>query len=147
MRGHRQDSAQKWGLPCRWLFLFFLGKNRCETDLCSKQTGGENPLDDGIKKRNAALCFEILTKRSCKRSNFNRLVKAFLVSPSYNYRPPSTKKGEWHATLIQKSKTGVEFVLRSTHRAAQLQRTLPPLQPLLQAKFSHHCGGLSPLRK
>ena len=32
MRGHRQDSAQKWGLPCRWLFLFFLGKNRCETD-------------------------------------------------------------------------------------------------------------------
>ena len=23
MRGHRQDSAQKWGLPCRWLFFIF----------------------------------------------------------------------------------------------------------------------------
>lgn len=67
--------------------MFFLGKNRCETDLCSKQMGGENPLDDGIKKRNAALCFEILTKRSCKRSNFNRLVKVLLSSSSYNYRP------------------------------------------------------------
>ena len=41
MRGHRQDSAQKWGLPCRWLFLFFLGKNRCETDLCSIKIGGD----------------------------------------------------------------------------------------------------------
>ena len=68
-------------------FLFFLGKNRCETDLCSKQMGGENPLDDGFKKRNVALCFEILTKRSCKRSNFNRLVKVLLVPSSYNYRP------------------------------------------------------------
>ena len=67
--------------------MFFLEKNRCETDLCSKQMGGENPLDDGIKKRNAALCFEILTKRSCKRSNFNRLVKVLLSSSSYNYRP------------------------------------------------------------
>ena len=26
MRGHRQDSTQKWGLPCRWLFCFSLGK-------------------------------------------------------------------------------------------------------------------------
>jgi hypothetical protein len=33
------------------------------------------------------------------------------------------------------------------HRTAQLQRTLPPLHPLLQAKFSRHRGGLSPLRK
>ena len=74
--------------------LFFLGKNRYETDLCSNKIGG----DDHIK-------------------------------------------------TIQESKTGVEFVLRSTHRAAQLQRTLPPLHPLLQAKFSRHCGGLSPLRK
>ena len=31
--------------------------------------------------------FEILTKRSCKRSNFNRLVKVLLSSSSYNYRP------------------------------------------------------------
>ena len=44
MRGHRQDSAQKWGLPCRWLFLFFLGKNRCETDLCSTKIGGEQKI-------------------------------------------------------------------------------------------------------
>ena len=34
MRGHRQDSAQKWGLPCRGLFYFlkfgvsFLGQKR-----------------------------------------------------------------------------------------------------------------------
>ena len=26
MRGHRQDSAQKWGLPCRWLFCFSWAK-------------------------------------------------------------------------------------------------------------------------
>ena len=75
-------------------FLFFLGKNRCETDLCSTKIGGDN-----------------------------------------------------HTKTIQEGKTGVEFVLRSTHRAAQLQRTLPPLHPLLQAKFSRHRGGLSPLRK
>ena len=75
-------------------FLFFLGKNRYETDLCSNKIGG----DDHIK-------------------------------------------------TIQESKTGVESVLRSTHRTAQLQRTLPPLHPLVQAKFSHHRGGLSPLRK
>ena len=75
-------------------FLFFLGKNRCETDLCSTKIGGDN-----------------------------------------------------HTKTIQESKTGVEFILRPTHRTAQLQRTLPPLHPLLQAKFSCHCGGLSPLRK
>ena len=75
-------------------FLFFLGKNRCETDLCSTKIGGDN-----------------------------------------------------HTKTIQESKTGVELVLRPTHRAAQLQRTLPPLHPLLQTKFSRHCGGLSPLRK
>ena len=94
MRGHRQDSAQKWGLPCRWLFLFFLGKNRCETDLCPTKIGGDN-----------------------------------------------------HTKTIQESKTGVEFILRPTHQTAQLQRTLPPLHPLLQAKFSRRCGGLSPLWK
>jgi len=33
------------------------------------------------------------------------------------------------------------------HQTAQLQRTLPPMHPLLQAKFSRHCGGLSSLRK
>ena len=75
-------------------FLFFLGKNRCETDLCSTKIGGDN-----------------------------------------------------HTKTIQESKTGVESVPRFTHRTAQLQRTLPPLHPLLQAKFSRHCGGLSPLRK
>ena len=75
-------------------FLFFLGKNRCETDLCSNKIGGDN-----------------------------------------------------HTKTIQESKTGVEFIPRSTHRTAQLQRTMPPLHPLLQAKFSRHCGGLSPLRK
>ena len=75
-------------------FLFFLGKNRCETELCSTKIGGDN-----------------------------------------------------HTKTIQESKTGVESVPRFTHRTAQLQRTLPPLHPLLQAKFSHHCGGLSPLRK
>ena len=94
MRGHRQDSAQKWGLPCRWLFLFFLGKNRCETDLCSNKIGGDN-----------------------------------------------------HTKIIQESEAGVESVHRSTHRTVQLQRTLPPLHPLLQAKFSRHCGGLSLLWK
>ena len=94
MRGHRQDSAQKWGLPCRWLFLFFLGKNQCETDLCSNKIGGDN-----------------------------------------------------HTKTIQESKTGMGSIPGSMHRTAQLQRTLPPLHPLLQAKFSHHCGGLSPLRK
>ena len=52
-----------------------------------------------------------------------------------------------HTKTIQESKTGVESVLRSTYRTAQLQRTLPPLHPLVQAKFSHHRGGLSPLRK
>ena len=94
MRGHRQDSAQKWGLPCRWLFLFSFGKNRCETDLCSTKIGGDN-----------------------------------------------------HTKTIQESKTGVEFIPRSTHRTAQLQRTVPSMYPLLQAKFLHHCGGLSPLWK
>ena len=94
MRGHRQDSAQKWGLPCRWLFCFFLGKNRWETDLCSNKIGGDN-----------------------------------------------------HTKTIQESKTWVEFIPGSTHRTAQLQRIVPPLHPLLQAKFSHHCGGLSPLWK
>ena len=94
MRGHRQDNAQKWGLPCRWLFLFFLGENRRETDLCPNKIGGDN-----------------------------------------------------HTKTIQESKTGVELVLRSTHRTAQLQRALPPMHPLLQAKFSHHRGGLSPLWK
>ena len=94
MRGHRQDSAQKWGLPCRWLFLFFLGKNRCETDLCSNKIGGDN-----------------------------------------------------HTKTIQESKTGVEFILRPTHQTAQLQRTLPPLHPLLQAELLCHRGGLSPLWK
>ena len=74
--------------------MFSLGKNRCETDLCSTKIGGDN-----------------------------------------------------HTKTIQESKTGVEFILRPTHRTAQLQRTLPPLHPLLQAKFSCHCGGLSPLRK
>ena len=49
--------------------------------------GGENPPDDGLKTRHDALCFEILTNRSCKRSNFNRLVKVLLSSSSYNYRP------------------------------------------------------------
>ena len=75
-------------------FLFFLGKNRCETDLCSTKIGGDN-----------------------------------------------------HTKTIQESKTGVEFIPGSMHRTAQLQRTLPPLHPLVQAKFSRHCGGLSPLRK
>ena len=75
-------------------FLFFLGKNRCETDLCSTKIGGDN-----------------------------------------------------HTKTIQESEAGVESVHRSTHRTAQLQRTVPPLHPLLQAKFSRHCGGLSPLRK
>ena len=75
-------------------FLFFLGKNRYETDLCSNKIGG----DDHIK-------------------------------------------------TIQESKTGVESVFRSTHWAAQLQRALPPMHPLLQAKFSRYCGGLSPLWK
>ena len=74
--------------------MFFLGKNRCETDLCSNKIGGDH-----------------------------------------------------HTKTIQESKTGVESVPRFTHRTAQLQRTLPPLHPLLQAKFSLHCGGLSPLRK
>ena len=64
-------------------FMFFLGENRCETDLCSNRIGGDN-----------------------------------------------------HAKTIQESKTGVELVLRSTHRTAQLQRALPPMHPLLQAKFS-----------
>ena len=76
------------------VFLFFLGKNRCETDLCSNKIGGDN-----------------------------------------------------HTKTIQESEAGVESVPRSMHRTAQLQRTLPPLHPLLQAKFSRHCGGLSPLRK
>ena len=72
-------------------FLFSLGKNRCETDLCSTKIGGDN-----------------------------------------------------HTKTIQESKTGVGSVLRSQYRTAQLQRTLPPMHPLLQAKFSRHCGGLSP---
>ena len=55
--------------------------------------------------------------------------------------------GDNHTKTVQESKTGVGVVLRSTHRTAQLQRTMPPLHPLLQAKFSRHCGGLSPLRK
>ena len=75
-------------------FLFFLGKNRYETDLCSNKIGGDD-----------------------------------------------------HTKTIQESKTGVEFIPRSTHRTAQLQRTMPPLHPLLQAKFPYHRGGLSPLRK
>ena len=94
MRGHRQDSAQKWGLPCRWLFLFFLSENRCKTDLCSTKIGGDN-----------------------------------------------------HTKTIQEGKTGVESILRSTHWTAQLQRTVPPMHPLLQAKLLHHRGGLSPLWK
>ena len=52
-----------------------------------------------------------------------------------------------HTKTIQESKTGVGAVFRSTHRTAQLQRTLPPMHPLLQAKFSHHRSGLSPLWK
>ena len=64
-------------------FMFFLGENRCETDLCSNKIGGDN-----------------------------------------------------HTKTIQESKTGVELVLISTHRTAQLQRALPPMHPLLQAKFS-----------
>ena len=52
-----------------------------------------------------------------------------------------------HTKTIQESKTGVGSVFRSTHRTAQLQRTLPPMHPLLQAKFSHHRSGLSPLWK
>ena len=52
-----------------------------------------------------------------------------------------------HTKTIQESKTGVGSVLRSQYQTAQLQRTVPPLYPLLQAKFSRHCGGLSPLRK
>ena len=56
-------------------------------------------------------------------------------------------RGDNHTKTIQESKTGVEFVRRSRHRTAQLQRTVPPLLPLLQAKFSRHRGGLSPLRK
>ena len=75
-------------------FFVFLGKNRCETDLCSNKIGGDN-----------------------------------------------------HTKTIQESEAGVESVHRSTHRTAQLQRTVPPLHLLLQAKFSRHCGGLSPPRK
>ena len=75
-------------------FLFSLGKNRCETDLCSTKIGGDN-----------------------------------------------------HTKTIQKSETGVEFIPRSTHRTAQLQRTVSPLHPLLQAKFSLHRSDLFPLRK
>ena len=56
-------------------------------------------------------------------------------------------RGDNHTKTIQESKTGVESVFRSTHWAAQLQRALPPMHPLLQAKFSRYCGGLSPLRK
>ena len=52
-----------------------------------------------------------------------------------------------HTKTIQESKTGVEFIPWSWHRTAQLQRALPPLHPWLQAKFSRHRGGLSPLRK
>ena len=55
--------------------------------------------------------------------------------------------GDNHTKTIQESKTGVESVLRPTYQTAQLQRTLPPLHPLLQAKFSRYRGGLSPLRK
>ena len=44
--------------------------------------------------------------------------------------------GDNHTKTIQESKTGVELVLRSTHRTAQLQRALPPMHPLYQAKFS-----------
>ena len=75
-------------------FLFFLGKNRYETDLCSNKIGGDN-----------------------------------------------------HTKTIQESKTGVEYVPGFAHRTAQLQRTVPSMYPLLQAKFLHHCGGLSPLWK
>ena len=56
-------------------------------------------------------------------------------------------RGDNHTKTIQESKTGVESIPGLTHRAAHLQRTVPPLHPLLQAKFSCHCGGLSPLRK
>ena len=44
-------------------FFVFLGENRCEIDLCSKQMGGEKTLNNGLKKRHDALRFEILTKR------------------------------------------------------------------------------------
>ena len=55
--------------------------------------------------------------------------------------------GDNHTKTIQESKAGVESIPGLTHWTAQLQRTLPPLHPLVQAKFSRHCGGLSPLRK
>ena len=75
-------------------FLFFLGKNRCETDLCSNEIGGDN-----------------------------------------------------HTKTIQESETGVGSVHSSTHRTAQRQRTLPPLHPLVQAKFPLYRSGLFPLWK
>ena len=94
MRGHRQDSAQKWGLPCRWLFCFLSAKT-------------------GVKQTFVQTRSEVIN----------------------------------HTKTIQESKTGVEFVPGSTHRTAQLQRTVPPMHPLLQSKFSHHSGGLLPLWK
>ena len=50
-----------------------------------------------------------------------------------------------HTKTIQESKTGVEFVPGSTHRTAQLQRTVPPLHPLLQAELPLYRSGLLPL--
>ena len=50
-----------------------------------------------------------------------------------------------HTKTIQESKTGVESVFRSTHWAAQLQRTVPPLHPLLQAELPLYRSGLLPL--
>ena len=32
------------------VFLFFLGKNRCETDLCSNKIGGDNHETEGKGK-------------------------------------------------------------------------------------------------
>ena len=151
MRGHRQDSAQKWGLPCRWLFLFFLGKNRCETDLCSKQMGGE--IHQMTVSKNAMMhCVSKFWPNGKGNATILTVwLRCFWCHPVTIRWPskhaPGTKKGEWHAAIIEKSKTGVGSIPGSMHRTAQLQRTLPPLHPLLQAKFSHHCGGLSPLRK
>ena len=50
-----------------------------------------------------------------------------------------------HTKTIQESKTGVEFVPGSTHRTAQLQRTVPPMHPFLQAKLPLYRSGLLPL--
>ena len=137
-------------------YLFFLGKNRCETDLCSKQMGGEihqmtvskNAMMHCVSKfkpngkGNATILTVWLRCFWCHPVTIRPAIK----HPAYrkeNAMPRLSQKAKREWRLFLDSRTGRrsynELCRRCTHSCKQSFRAIVVACPHYESKRSTKC--------